>query len=58
MGDFYQNGVVTTLHQLNERPLGQLEADLMVEQAQAQANAFQNQSAAQSEVEKDAINVA
>ena len=29
MGDFYQNGVVTTLHQLNQRPLGQLEADLM-----------------------------
>lgn len=29
MGDFYQNGVVTTLHQLNQRPLRQLEEDLM-----------------------------
>ncbi len=29
MGDFYQNGVVTTLHQLNQRPLRQLENDLM-----------------------------
>lgn len=29
MGDFYQNGVVTTLHELNHRPLRQLEEDLM-----------------------------
>ncbi|MGD9418089.1 MAG: alpha-amylase family glycosyl hydrolase [Verrucomicrobiota bacterium JB025] len=29
MGDFYQNGQVTTLHHLTERPLRQVEADLM-----------------------------
>ena len=29
MGDFHQHGVVTTLHQLNQRPTEQLEADLM-----------------------------
>jgi glycosidase len=29
MGDFHQHGVVTTLHQLNQRPLEQLEAELM-----------------------------
>lgn len=29
MGDFYQHGLVTTLHQLNNRPLESLEAELM-----------------------------
>ncbi len=29
MGDFHQHGVVTTLHQLNQRPFEQLEADLV-----------------------------
>lgn len=29
MGDFHQHGLITTLHQLNNRPLEQLEADLM-----------------------------
>lgn len=29
MGDFYQNGIVTTLHNLCDRPLDQLEAELV-----------------------------
>ena len=29
MGDFYQNGIITTLHNLSRRPLGELEAELM-----------------------------
>ena len=29
MGDFHQFGVVTTLHQLNQRPLEMLEDDLL-----------------------------
>jgi sucrose phosphorylase len=29
MGDFHQHGLITTLHQLNDRPLEKLEADLM-----------------------------
>ena len=29
MGDFYQHGVVTTLHQLNERPIEAIEQELM-----------------------------
>lgn len=29
MGDFHQHGLVTTLHQLNNRPLEKLESDLM-----------------------------
>jgi sucrose phosphorylase len=29
MGDFHQHGLVTTLHQLNNRPLEELEKDLM-----------------------------
>jgi len=29
LGDFYQNGVITTLHNLSRRPLGELEAELM-----------------------------
>jgi sucrose phosphorylase len=29
MGDFHQHGIVTTLHQLNTRPLEHLEGDLM-----------------------------
>jgi len=29
MGDFHQQGLITTLHQLNNRPLEKLEADLM-----------------------------
>lgn len=29
MGDFYQNGIVTTLHNLTDRPLEELEADLL-----------------------------
>ena len=29
MGDFHQHGIITTLHQLNTRPLEDLEADLM-----------------------------
>lgn len=29
MGDFYQNGIVTTLHNLRQRPLEELEAELM-----------------------------
>ncbi|WP_101758994.1 glycosyl transferase [Oceanicoccus sp. KOV_DT_Chl] len=28
MGDFYQNGIVTTLHNLNQRPLEEMEAEL------------------------------
>lgn len=28
MGDFHQNGIITTLHNLNQRPLDQLEAEL------------------------------
>ncbi len=29
MGDFYQNGIVTTLHNLTDRPLDELEKDLI-----------------------------
>ena len=29
MGEFHQQGLITTLHQLNNRPLEKLEADLM-----------------------------
>ncbi|MBB5322573.1 glycosyltransferase family protein [Marinobacter oulmenensis] len=29
MGDFYQNGIITTLHNLVRRPVGDLEQDLM-----------------------------
>ena len=29
MGDFHQFGIVTTLHQLNRRPLEQLEEELL-----------------------------
>ncbi|MEE2903252.1 MAG: alpha-amylase family glycosyl hydrolase [Myxococcota bacterium] len=29
MGDFHQYGVITTLHQLNQRPLERIEADLL-----------------------------
>ncbi len=29
MGDFYQNGIVTTLHNLSRRPIDQLEAELV-----------------------------
>lgn len=29
MGDFYQNGIITTLHNLSRRPLDELEAELM-----------------------------
>ena len=29
MGDFHQNGIVTTLHNLRQRPLEAMEADLM-----------------------------
>ena len=29
MGDFHQNGIVTTLHNLGQRPLEAMEADLM-----------------------------
>lgn len=29
MGDFYQNGIITTLHNLTDRPLEALEADLL-----------------------------
>lgn len=29
MGDFYQNGIITTLHNLTDRPLDELEADLL-----------------------------
>ena len=28
MGDFYQNGVITTLHNLNRRPVEEIEAEL------------------------------
>ena len=29
MGDFYQNGIITTLHNLSNRPLEELEAELV-----------------------------
>lgn len=29
MGDFYQHGVITTLHNLTKRPLDELEEELM-----------------------------
>ena len=29
MGDFHQNGIVTTLHNLRQRPLEAMEADLI-----------------------------
>ncbi|QFU76730.1 glycosyl transferase [Halioglobus maricola] len=29
MGDFYQNGIITTLHNLSDRPVEELEADLL-----------------------------
>jgi glucosyl-3-phosphoglycerate synthase len=29
MGNFYQNGVITTLHNLTRRPLEQLEEELL-----------------------------
>ena len=29
MGDFYQNGIITTLHNLSNRPLDDLEQELM-----------------------------
>ena len=29
MGDFYQNGIITTLHNLANRPLEELEQELM-----------------------------
>jgi glucosyl-3-phosphoglycerate synthase len=29
MGDFYQNGIITTLHNMSDRPLAELEADLL-----------------------------
>ena len=29
MSDFYQNGVITTLHNLSRRPLGEMEAELL-----------------------------
>ena len=29
MGDFYQNGIITTLHNLVRRPVEDLEAELM-----------------------------
>ncbi|MES9871463.1 MAG: glucosyl-3-phosphoglycerate synthase [Candidatus Sedimenticola sp. 6PFRAG7] len=29
MGDFYQNGIITTLHNLSDRPLGELEKELL-----------------------------
>src|SRR5690606_18673793 len=29
MGDFYQNGVITTLHNLTRRPLEEMEAELL-----------------------------
>ena len=28
MGDFYQNGIITTLHNLSDRPVEELEQDL------------------------------
>ena len=28
MADFYQNGIITTLHNLHQRELGELEAEL------------------------------
>ncbi len=29
MGDFYQNGIITTLHNLSDRPVAELEAELL-----------------------------
>ena len=29
MGDFYQNGIITTLHDLDPRPIEELEAELV-----------------------------
>ena len=29
MADFYQNGIVTTLHNLSERPVEELESELL-----------------------------
>ena len=29
MGDFYQNGIITTLHNLSDRPVEQLESELL-----------------------------
>ena len=34
MGDFYQNGIITTLHNLADRPLSELEAELETFSAQ------------------------
>ena len=30
MGDFYQNGIITTLHKLSDRPVAELESELLV----------------------------
>ena len=30
MGDFHQNGIITTLHNLSDRPLEDLEADFEI----------------------------
>jgi hypothetical protein len=30
MGDFHQNGIITTLHNLNQRPLAEMEYELQV----------------------------
>ncbi|MGD8875201.1 MAG: glycosyl transferase, partial [Gammaproteobacteria bacterium] len=29
MSDFFQNGIITTLHKLRERPIAELEAELL-----------------------------
>ena len=29
MGDFYQNGIITTLHNLSDRPVAELESELL-----------------------------
>ena len=29
MGDFYQNGIITTLHNLSRRPLEEIEGELL-----------------------------
>ena len=29
MGDFYQNGIITTLHNLSDRPVEELEQELL-----------------------------
>ncbi len=29
MADFFQNGIITTLHNLQQRPIAELEADLL-----------------------------